>query len=128
MLKIFRDSLQILHTTRFLGFKFICEYLSKRNIKFLVWCIDEMVDPKETPMAHNRFFKYFYKNFESNFVKFNNEFGLLSNVVEKNPQFWVNNSDKHFNKLGHEYFFLYLYEGAFKSVTSQERKKYGNTH
>ena len=94
----------------FIKFQFICEYLSKRNIKFLVWCIDEMVDPKETPMAHNRFFKYFYKNFESNFVKFNNEFGLMSNVVEKNPQFWVNNSDKHFNKLGHEYFFLYLYD------------------
>jgi hypothetical protein len=34
----------------------------------------------------------------------------MDEVIEKNPKFWVNNSDKHFNKLGHEYFFLYLYD------------------
>ncbi len=102
----------------FIKFEFICEYLKRRNIKFLVWCIDDIVDPKDNPKAHNRFFKYFYDKFNANFIKFNREFGLMTNIVEKNPQFWVNNSDKHFNKLGHEYFFLYLYD----IIIGKERK------
>ena len=103
----------------FIKFEFICDYLKQRNIEFYIWCIDDMVEPKETPKAHNRFFKYFYKNFDKHFIKFNNDFGLMNNVVEKNPSFWVNNSDKHFNKGGHEFFFLYLYD----IITGKERKR-----
>ncbi len=99
-------------------YEFICEYLEKRNINFLIWCVDDMVEPKDNPKAHNRFFKYFYNKFSTNFIKFNEEFGLMTNVVEKNPNFWIDKSDKHFNKLGHEYFFLYLYD----IIREKERK------
>jgi len=93
-----------------LKFEFICDYLTKRNIKFLIWCIDGRLDVNELPHAHNHLYYSLYSNFSKNFIKFNNEFSLMDEVVEKSPSFWINNSDKHFNKLGHEYFFLYLYD------------------
>lgn len=99
-------------------FEFICEYLKKRNIKFLIWCIDGVLDVKEQPHSYNQLNYSLYKNFSENFVHFNKKFSLMDEIIEKYPKFWVNNSDKHFNKLGHEFFFLYLYD----IITGKERK------
>jgi hypothetical protein len=91
-------------------FQFIFEYLNKRNIKFLVWCIDGILDAKLQPYSYSQLYEFIYKKFSDNIVLFDGKFSLMDEVIEKNPNFWVNKSDKHFNKLGHEFFFLYLYD------------------
>jgi len=100
-------------------FEFICEYLKKRNIKFLIWFIDGELNPKDNPQSYNQLRYSLHNNFSEYFIQFNGKFSLMDEIIEKNPNFWVNKSDKHFNKIGHEYFFLYLYD----IIIGNERKK-----
>ena len=44
------------------------------------------------------------------YYKYNDEFSIFDEFVEKNPKYWSSISDKHFNKLGHKYLSLYLYD------------------
>ncbi len=90
-------------------YAFICEYLKQRGNKFYLWCLDRELSFKDEPTAYNEFNSSIVNKFYENLIKFKNKYSLMDVVIEKNPKFWVNNSDKHFNKLGHEYFFLYLY-------------------
>ncbi len=94
----------------FVKFKFICEYLQQKNIQFYIWCVTDYKYDTARPKSIYFFENELYDKFKDNFILFNDKLSLMDEVIEKNPKFWVNNSDKHFNKLGHEYFFLYLYD------------------
>jgi hypothetical protein len=93
----------------FIKIEFICEYLKTKNIQFYIWCIDNYNKDKTNQFSIFQFEQHLYNKFKNNFIKYNDEFSIMESLIEKNPSFWVNNSDKHFNKMGHEYFFLYLY-------------------
>jgi len=101
---------------------FICEYLKQRGNKFYLWCLDRELSPKKEPYAHAQFHISLIKKFESNLIKFNNKYSLMGEVIEKTPKYWVNNSDKHFNKTGHLFFFQYLYD-IILCKTEKENKK-----
>jgi len=105
----------------FIKFEFICEYLSNRNIEFSVWCIDNMINSNEYPIAYDRFFKHFYNKFSANFIKYADEFSIMASLIEKNPKFWINKDDKHFNKTGHLFFFQYLYDIILSRLNKENK-------
>ena len=60
--------------------------------------------------AYEHFFYSLRDKFSNNIIKYNEKFSFFEEFVNKNPKYWSANSDKHFNKLGHNDFFLYLYQ------------------
>ena len=77
--------------------------------EFYVWCIDRDLDIKKEKNAYEHFYYSLRDKFSNNILKYNNKFGFFDEFVENNPKYWSSKSDKHFNKLGHNDFFLYLY-------------------
>lgn len=99
---------------------FICEYLKQKGNKFYIWCLDRELNPQNEMYAHAQFHKSLILKFDKNLIRFNNKFSLMDEIIEKTPEYWVNNSDKHFNKTGHQFFFQYLYDVI---VSKKENKK-----
>ena len=89
---------------------FICEYLQRRNVKFYIWCLDEELTYKKEPYAFSQFQESLVSKFDKQLIKFRGNYSLMIDIIEKTPEYWVNNSDKHLNKTGHLFFFQYLYD------------------
>jgi hypothetical protein len=89
--------------------QFIFHYLKSIGVEFYIWCIDKNLDIKKEKNAYEEFFYNLKHKFFDNIVLYNNQFSFFEEFVNKNPKYWSSNSDKHFNKLGHNDFFLYLY-------------------
>jgi hypothetical protein len=89
--------------------QFIFHYLKSIGVEFYIWCIDKNLDIKKEKNAYEEFFYNLKDKFFDNIVLYNNQFSFFEEFVNKNPKYWSSNSDKHFNKLGHNDFFLYLY-------------------
>lgn len=90
-------------------FEFIAHYLKMRNVKFYIWCLDSEIKRNEK-FAFTQFNDSLAKKYRDNFVTFNTRYSLMDEIIEQSPSFWVNKSDKHLNKIGHEFFFRYLYD------------------
>jgi hypothetical protein len=60
--------------------------------------------------AYEHFFYSLRHKFSNNIIKYNEKFSFFEELVNKNPKYWSADSDKHLNKLGHNDFFLYLYQ------------------
>ena len=89
--------------------QFIFHYLKSIGVEFYIWCIDKNLDIKKEKNAYEEFFYNLKHKFFDNILLYNNQFSFFEEFVNKNPKYWSSNSDKHFNKLGHNDFFLYLY-------------------
>jgi hypothetical protein len=100
-------------------YTFICEYLKQRGNKFFIWCLDKDLPSKKKSFAYSQFNESLVSKFTNNFIRFNNKYSLMHEIIEKTPAYWVKDSDKHFNKIGHLFFFQYLYD----IITSTEVKK-----
>lgn len=90
-----------------LKYDFICEYLTQRKIQFYIWCIDGNLNSVKDYRSYNQL-NNIYQKYINNFILFNNKFSMMDELVQKNPDFWVKDSDKHFNKNGHTYFYNLL--------------------
>jgi hypothetical protein len=91
-------------------FEFIAHYLTNRNVKFYIWSLDAELDSATERYAYSQFNEQFAKKYKSNMITFNGRYSLMDEIIENNSSFWVTNSDKHLNKIGHEFFFQYLYD------------------
>jgi hypothetical protein len=96
--------------------QFIFHYLKSIGVEFYIWCIDKNLDITKEKNAYEHFFYSLRDKFFDNIVLYNNEFSFFEEFVNKNPKYWSSNSDKHFNKLGHNDFFLYLYQYIQKDL------------
>ena len=90
--------------------EFIFHYLESIGVKFYIWCIDRNLDIEKEKVAYQHFYYIIRDRFYENIIKYNDEFSIFDEFVEKNPKYWSSISDKHFNNLGHNDFFLYLYQ------------------
>jgi hypothetical protein len=91
-------------------FEFIAHYLTNRKVKFYIWSLDAELDRDAEKYAYTQFGEYLVRKYKSNMVTFNGRYSLMDEIIENNSSFWVNKSDKHLNKFGHEFFFRYLYD------------------
>jgi hypothetical protein len=89
--------------------EFIFDYLKSIGVEFYIWCIDKDLSLEKEKNAYEHFFYSLRHKFSNNIIKYNEKFSFFEEFVNKNPKYWSSNSDKHFNKLGHNDFFLYLY-------------------
>lgn len=96
--------------------QFIFHYLKSIGVEFYIWCIDKNLDITKEKNAYEHFFYSLRDKFFDNIILYNNEFSFFEEFVNKNPKYWSSNSDKHFNKLGHNDFFLYLYQYIQKDL------------
>ena len=96
--------------------EFIFHYLKSIGVKFYVWCIDKDLTLKNEKNAYEQFFYRLRDEFWNNIIRYNDKFSFFEEFVDKNPKYWSADSDKHFNKLGHNEFFLYLYEYIQKDL------------
>ena len=90
--------------------EFILNYLKTIGVKFYVWCIDRDLDIEKEKLAFAQFSFVLKNKFSDNIIKYNDKFSFFEEFVNKNEKYWSSDSDKHFNKLGHNHFFLYLYQ------------------
>jgi hypothetical protein len=91
-------------------YEFIAHYLKSRGIKFYIWSLDSELKASDTRFAFTQFNTSLASKYKDNFITFNGVYSLMDEIIENNPSFWVNKSDKHLNKNGHEFFFQYLYD------------------
>ncbi len=103
-------------------YSFICEYLKQRNIKFYIWSLDTELSYKTEPNAFAEFQQSLVLKFDENLIKFRKNYSLMANIIEKTPEYWVNNYDKHLNKTGHLFFFQYLYDVIVLNEYKENKK------
>jgi hypothetical protein len=90
--------------------EFIFDYLKSIGVEFYIWCIDKDLSLEKEKNAYEHFFYSLRHKFSNNIIKYNEKFSFFEEFVNKNPKYWSADSDKHLNKLGHNDFFLYLYQ------------------
>jgi len=96
--------------------EFILNYLKKIGVDFYIWCIDRKLHFKKEKKSYEQFFYSLNEKFNQNIIKYNDEYSFFDEFVQKNPKYWSAESDKHFNKLGHNDIFLYLYQYIQKNL------------
>lgn len=85
-----------------LKFRFILDYLELKKVKCYYWFIDNIPDD----IGNN----FNLLGDTNKIIKYNNNVSMFNYFVENNPEFWVNDGDMHFNKLGHNQFFNLINE------------------
>ena len=82
-------------------FHFLFRTLKSMNKKFVFWCLDE---------TENDWYKKLINDFSEEFIPSpvgtNNWFKPF---IDKTPEWWQINNDRHFGENGHKEFFQYLY-------------------
>ena len=96
--------------------EFILNYLKTIGVDFYIWCIDRKLDFEKEKKSYEQFFYSLNEKFNQNIIKYNDEYSFFDEFVQKNPKYWSAESDKHFNKLGHNDIFLYLYQYIQKNL------------
>lgn len=91
-------------------FEFITHYLLNRDVKFYIWTLDGQINPDTEKYAYSQFIQSFRDKYPKAMITFNGRYSLMDEIIENNSSFWVTKSDKHLNKIGHEFFFQYLYD------------------
>lgn len=89
-------------------FEFICEYLKQRKINFFIWFIDGNIDGHTQTNSYNQLYNSIFKKFSDNILLFDDHISFMDEVIEKKSNFWVKDSDKHLNKIGHYYFYEFI--------------------
>ena len=82
-------------------FYFLFKTLKSQNKKFCFWFLDE---------CDNFYFQKIIKEFSENFIP--SPIGTpnwFKPFIDKTPEWWQKNNDRHFGELGHKEFFEYLY-------------------
>jgi len=77
-----------------LKFKFIIDFLKQKNVRFLLWSVDD--DP--------RLEKYIFKSYAEHYVLYPDDWRMITS----NPNHWAGN-DRHFNKNAHKYVYERFY-------------------
>lgn len=88
-----------------LKIEFICNYLQKLGISFLIWSLDDIIDNISTPSAFNLFHNKLCIKFLKNFLFFGYTHSMMNDIILKRPEFWALKNDWHFNTAGHQYFY-----------------------
>jgi len=96
--------------------EFILNYLKTIDVDFYIWCIDRKLNFEKEKKSYEQFFYSLNQKFNQNIIKYNDEYSFFDEFVQKNPKYWSAESDKHFNKLGHNNIFLYLYQYIQKNL------------
>ena len=96
--------------------EFIFNYLTTIGVDFYIWCIDRELDIHKEKKSYEHFFYSLKSKFEKNIITYNHKLSFFDEFVQKNPKYWSAESDKHFNKLGHNDIFLYLYQYIQKNL------------
>lgn len=97
-------------TQDLIKFAFICDYLKKIGVNFLIWCIDRDLDKVKESRGYAHFFYHLRDSMFDNFILFNDKFSCMDEFINPNEKYWCHEGDKHFNKIAHSDFFQYLYE------------------
>lgn len=89
-------------------FYFIFKILKNSNKKFYFWFLDEV---------DNFYFHKIIKEFNSHFIP--SPIGTnhwFKPFIDKTPEWWQINNDRHFGEFGHSEFFQYLYSYIQKEL------------
>ena len=95
------EGFQIYLTQQFEQFHFLFKTLRNFNKKFYFWCLDDTTNPA---------FAKLKSEFADNHIPNpNGQTAWFKQFIDKTPEWWQKNNDRHFSEYGHKQFFQYLY-------------------